>query len=112
MPAARLPQRGRITATGWITTATGRRLAWTPIHEGAYEYTIFEPGRPRLVTLAACSFSLSIGGDPGHMLIAPEAASDAELAALVVLVFALTNEQVLLLHRPEPNRPSPRSPAS
>jgi hypothetical protein len=91
-----------ITATGWINTAAGKHLAWAPIHPGAYEYVTFAPGGPPLVTLAACSFSVSIGGDPGHMLIAAEAAGDPELPALVVLAFALANEQVLLLHRPEP----------
>ncbi len=109
MAGFQIATEGPITATGWITTATGRRFAWAPIHEGAYEYTIFEPGGPRLVTLAASSFSLSVGGDPGHTLIAQEAAADPELAALVVLAFALTNEQVLLLHRPDPNRSNPRS---
>jgi hypothetical protein len=99
---------GPITATGWITTARGRRLAWTPIQAASYEYVIFEPNGPRQVTLAAASFSLSIGGDPGHTLIAPEASADPDLPALVVPAFALANEQVLLLHRPDPIQPSSR----
>jgi hypothetical protein len=87
-----------ITCTGWINTASLRKLAWTPTHQMGYEYTIFVPGGPRLITLAAAA-SLHIGGNSGAMTLAPEMAGDAELAPLVALGFALANEQVLLLHR-------------
>lgn len=87
-----------VTATGWITTASQRKLAWAPTHELGYEYVIFAPGGPRLITLAAAA-SISVGGNSGQMTLAPEMAGDAELAPLVALGFALANEQVLLIHR-------------
>jgi len=102
-----------VTATGWITTASQRKLAWAPTHELGYEYVIYAPGGPRLVTLSA-AFSLGtnlaghMGGNPGHMLIAPEEAGDPELPALVALNFALANEQVYLIHR-DMNAPPPGS---
>jgi hypothetical protein len=87
-----------ITCTGWINTANLRTLAWAPTHEMGYEYTIFVPGGPRLITLAAAA-SLHIGGNSGAMTLAPEMVGDAELAPLVALGFAVANEQVMLLHR-------------
>jgi hypothetical protein len=63
-----------------------------------YEYCMFVPGGPRLITLAAAA-SMHIGGNSGAMTLAPEMAGDTELAPLVALGFALANEQVLLLHR-------------
>ena len=92
---------GIITANGWITTAGGRRLAFTPTHSSGYEYTVFTPGGPRLITMAACAFSFSIGGNPGQTMISAAGATDPDLPALFVLCFAVTNEQVLLLHRPD-----------
>ena len=87
-----------ITCTGWINTASLRTLAMAPTHEMGYEYAIFVPGGPRLITLAA-SASLHIGGNSGAMTLAPEMAGDADLAPLVALGFAIANEQVMLLHR-------------
>jgi hypothetical protein len=87
-----------VTATGWITTASQRKLAWAPTHQVGYEYVIFAPGGPRLITLAAAA-SIAIGGNSGQMTLAPEMAGDPELAPLVAMDFALANEQVLLLHR-------------
>jgi hypothetical protein len=87
-----------VTATGWITTANERKLAWAPTHQIGYEYAIYAPGGPRLITLAAAA-SIAIGGNSGQMTLAPEMAGDAELAPLVALAFALANEQVVLLHR-------------
>ena len=93
-----LASENMVTATGWITTASARKLAWAPTHEVGYEYVIFVPGSPRLITMAAAA-SISIGGNSGEMTLAPEMAGDADLAPLVALCFALTNEQVVLLHR-------------
>ncbi|HEV2034762.1 MAG TPA: hypothetical protein VGU71_11300 [Candidatus Dormibacteraeota bacterium] len=93
-----LASENMVTATGWITTASSRKLAWAPTHEISYEYVIFVPGGPRLITLAAAA-SMSIGGNPGEMTLAPEMAGDAELAPLVALGFALANEQTYLIHR-------------
>ncbi|HEV2034940.1 MAG TPA: hypothetical protein VGU71_12195 [Candidatus Dormibacteraeota bacterium] len=93
-----LASESMVTATGWITTASQRKLAWSPTHQVGYEYVIFVPGSPRLITLAAAA-SLAIGGNSGQMTLAPEMAGDVELAPLVALGFALANEQVLLLHR-------------
>jgi hypothetical protein len=93
-----LASEGIITCTGWINTASKRTLAWAPTHEMSYEYAMFLPGGPRMITLAAAA-SLHIGGNSGAMTLAPEMAGDAELAPLVALGFALANEQVLLLHR-------------
>jgi hypothetical protein len=87
-----------ITCTGWINTASQRTLAWAPTRDMGGEYTIFVPGGPRLITLAAAA-SLHIGGNPGAMTLAPEMAGDTELAPLVALGFAIANEQVRLLHR-------------
>jgi hypothetical protein len=103
MAGFRLHSEELITATGWITTAGGRTLVWEPEHPLGYEYVIFQPGGPRMVTLsAAFSFGINLGtgGNPGHMLIGSEMANDPELPALVAMNFALTNEQVLLVHRP------------
>jgi hypothetical protein len=70
-----------------------------------YEYAIYAPGGPRLITLAAAA-SLHVGGNSGAMTLAPEMAADAELAPLVALGFAIANEQVMLLHRAtEPGGP-------
>lgn len=96
--AFELASESIITCTGWITTASMRKLAWAPTHEMGYEYTIFVPGGPRLITLAAAA-SLHVGGNSGEMTLAPEMAGDAELAPLVALGFAIANEQVRLLHR-------------
>jgi hypothetical protein len=96
--AFELASESIITCSGWINTASLRRLAWAPTHAMGYEYAIFVPGGPRLITLAAAA-SLHIGGNSGAMTLAPEMAGDAELAPLVALGFALANEQVLLLHR-------------
>lgn len=96
---------GSITARGWIHTASGRSLVWEPTFDLGYEYVVFVPESPRLITVSA-AIEHGIGGNPGHMLIAPEASADPELPALVALSFALANEQVLLLHRSRP-RPLP-----
>jgi hypothetical protein len=87
-----------ITCTGWINTASLRTLAWAPTHDMGYEYAIFVPGGPRLITIAAAA-SLHIGGNSGQMTLAPEMEGDRELAPLVALGFALANEQVMLIHR-------------
>jgi hypothetical protein len=92
---------GIITATGWIDTASGRRLAFAPSHPDGYEYTVFVPAGPRLMTMAASAFTYAIGGNPGQTLISFEGGVDPDLPGLFVLCFALTNEQVLLLHRPD-----------
>jgi hypothetical protein len=90
---------GSLTSNGWITTASGRSLAWVPTNVIGAEYVLFQPGGQALITIAAAP-SISIGGNPGHMLIAPDEAADPDLAALATLGFALANEQMLLLHRP------------
>jgi hypothetical protein len=95
-----LESEGSITARGWISTASGRSLVWEPTDDIGYEYVVFAPGGPRLITLSA-AIKHGIGGNAGHMLIAPEAA-DPELPALVGLGFTLACEQVLLLHRSWP----------
>jgi len=89
---------GSITVKGWISTASGLSLVWAPTFDLGYEYAFFAPGGPRMITVSA-AMEVGIGGNPGHMLIAPEAAADPELPALVGLSIALANEQVLLLHR-------------
>jgi hypothetical protein len=94
----RLQSEGMITCKGWITTATGRQLAWAPVYENGYDYVVFAPGGPALVTMSATA-EVSIGGHPGRMVISAEGAADPELGGLVALAFALANEQVLLLHR-------------
>jgi hypothetical protein len=96
--AFELASESIITCSGWINTASLRRLAWAPTHAMGYEYSIFVPGGPRLVTLAAAA-SLHVGGNSGAMTLAPEMAADPELAPLVALAFAIANEQVMLLHR-------------
>jgi len=102
--AFELASESIITCSGWINTASLRRLAWAP-HAMGYEYAIFVPGGPRLITLAAAA-SLHVGGNSGAMTLAPEMAGDTELAPLVALGFAIANEQVLLLHRAtEPGGP-------
>ncbi|HEV2217541.1 MAG TPA: hypothetical protein VGV88_08205 [Candidatus Dormibacteraeota bacterium] len=92
-----LVAEGSFSARGWITTASGRRLAWEPTRETGYEYVVFEPGGPRMITVTA-AYQLTFKGNPGQMLIAPEAATDPELPALVALGFALACEQALRLH--------------
>jgi hypothetical protein len=113
------------TCTGWIATASGRRLALAPTLDIGAEYVIYEPGGPRLVTMMATA-GASIGGSlaramispetlahaasagvdvdtpPGRMIISPEGAANSELGGLVVLAFALANEQVLMLHHEQP----------
>ena len=96
--AFELASESIITCSGWINTASLRRLAWAPTHPMGYEYSIFVPGGQRLITLAAAA-SLHVGGNSGAMTLAPEMAGDVELAPLVALGFALANEQVMLLHR-------------
>jgi hypothetical protein len=103
--AFELASESLITCSGWINTASLRRLAWAPTHPMGYEYAIYVPGGPRMITVAAAA-SLHIGGNSGAMTLAPEMAADAELAPLVALGFAVANEQVLLLHRAlEPGGP-------
>jgi hypothetical protein len=92
---------GLITAKGWITTASGATLVWEPTSDWGYEYVMFAPGGPRLITVSGY-LPHSIGGNPGHMLIAPELAAAPELPVLVSLAFALANEQLMQLHRPQP----------
>jgi hypothetical protein len=87
-----------VTCEGWITTAAGRKLAVAPTHQMGYEYVVYPPGGARLIT-ASIAANVSIGGNPGHMLLAPETAWDSELPALVALAFAISNEQTRLLHR-------------
>ena len=109
---------------GWIATANGRNLAWVPTLDYSYEYVIFQPGGPRLVTMAATfgAHSSITGsaarmmvppeitaeaaragiGMPGCMIISPEGAADAELGGLVALGFAVANEQVMMLHHEQP----------
>jgi hypothetical protein len=89
---------GSITAKGWISTASGRSLVWAPTFDFGYEYVVFVPGGLRMITVSA-AMEVGIGGNPGHMLISPESAADPELPALISLSVALSNEQVLLLHR-------------
>ena len=96
-----LQWEGIITCRGWIATANGRHLAWAPILDYGFEYVIFQPGGSRLVTIAAIA-GASIGDTAGRMIVSPEGAADPELGGLVVLGFAVANEQFLLLHRPEP----------
>jgi hypothetical protein len=96
--AFELASESIITCSGWINTASLRRLAWAPTHPMGYEYSIFVPGGQRLITLAAAA-SLHVGGNSGAMTLAPEMAGDVELAPLVALGFAIANEQVMLLHR-------------
>jgi hypothetical protein len=93
-----LESESMITCTGWINTAGLRKLAWAPTREIGYEYVVYAPGGPRLITLAAAA-SAHIGGNSGEMTLAPEMAGDADLAPLVAMGFALANEQVMLLHR-------------
>lgn len=100
--AFELVAEGSLTVNGWIDSASGRRFAFEPTLNIGYEYVLFAPGGPRLITVSALA-GASIGGNPGHMLIAPEAASDPELPALVALTLALSCEQVLLLHRDAPS---------
>ena len=97
---------GSVTSRGWITTKLGRHLVFDPTHELGAEYTIFEEGGPRLITVSA-AFELAIGGNPGHMRIALEEATDPELPALVALGFALACEQALRLHWDAPWQPRP-----
>ena len=87
---------GLITADGWITTASGRPRSPHPTRTAANT-----PFLRRADTQAASAFSLSIGGNPGQTLISAEGAADPDLPSLVLLCFAMTNEQVLLLHRPD-----------
>ena len=110
---------------GWIATANGRNLAFVPTLAYGAEYVIFEPGGPRLVTMAATA-GVSISGSaarmmispeivadaaragigmdalPGRMIISPEGAADPELAGLVALAFAVANEQGMMLHHEQP----------
>ena len=98
-----LESEGSFSVKGWITTASGRSFALAPTSASGFEYVVFPPGGRRLITV----FPLikGIGGNPGYMLIAPEAASDPELPALVGLSFALACEQVMLVHRSGPRFP-------
>ncbi|HET6312185.1 MAG TPA: hypothetical protein VFH00_14420 [Candidatus Nitrosotalea sp.] len=89
-----LASKEGIIATGWINTANRQRLAWAHVNS-VYEYVIFAPGGPRLITVSAVA-SLHIGGNPGQMTLAPEMAGDRELVPLVALGFALANEQLQL----------------
>ena len=97
--AFELASESIITCTGWINTASQRRLAWAPTHEMGYEYAIYVPGGPRLITLAAAASIHIGGGNSGAMTLAPEMAGDADLAPLVALGLAIASEQVRLLHR-------------
>jgi hypothetical protein len=99
---------GSITARGWIRTDSGRTLVWAPTFDLGYEYVVFAPEGPRMITVSA-AIEVGIGGNPGHMLIAPESAADPELPALVALSVALANEQVMLLHRSAPPSVTRRS---
>ena len=99
-----LQSEGIITCTGWIATAIGRNLAWAPIHDWSYEYVIFQPGGPRLFSMAAIA-GVYLGDTPGRMIVYAEGAADPELGGLVVLGFAVANEQTALLHREPPNNP-------
>lgn len=90
---------GLITCEGLIKTHSGRNLVLAPTRQVGYEYTIFAAGGPRMLTIAA--FAKAIGGNPGEMSIAPEEATDIEMPALVLMAFAVANEQVRLLHRSE-----------
>ena len=99
-----LESEGLVTAKGWITTASGRRLAWEPTHSAGYEYVVFEAAGPRLITVSAAMHS-GIGGNPGHMLMAPVTSADPELPALAALGFTLACEQAMLLHRDPRKKP-------
>ena len=96
-----LQSEGVITCRGWIVTKSGRTLAWSPTLEFGYEYAIFQPGGPRLLSMAAIA-GVHLGSTPGRMMLTPEGATDPELGGLAVLAFALANEQEMLLHRAAP----------
>jgi hypothetical protein len=119
------------TCSGWIATAGGRQLALAPTLDIGAEYILYVPGGSRLVTMMpAAAFSIrgpaarmmlspetlahaaSAGVDvdtpPGRMLISPEAAADPELGGLVVLAYAVANEQMLMLHHDTPVREAQR----
>jgi hypothetical protein len=96
-----LESEGSITAKGWISSASGATLVWEPTFDLGYEYVVFAPGGSRLITVSGY-LPHGIGGNPGHMLIAPEVAAAPELPALVALSFALASEQLMLLHRSKP----------
>jgi hypothetical protein len=98
-----LEAEGSFTMKGWIHTASGRRLVWKPTHTIGYEYSVLVPGRPPMLTLAGLA-GTSIGGNPGHMLLADAESTDPELPALVALSLALACEQTLFLHRDHPYR--------
>ena len=55
---------------------------------------------PAADALSAVLEGIGHPGNPGHMSIAPESATDVELPALVTLAFAVSNEMVRLLHKP------------
>ena len=113
------------TCRGWIATANGRNLALVPTLDYSFEYVVFQPGGPRLVTMAAtfgvgitgsaarmmispeiaadaAKAGVSIDGKPGRTIISPEGAADAELGGLLALAFAVANEQVMMLHHEQP----------
>jgi hypothetical protein len=103
----RLLDAGEPAATA---KATWKRLAFFDLapESGEGTYVVFAPGGSRLITVSGYSPN-SIGGNPGHMLIAPEVAAAPKLPALVGLSFALANEQVMLLHRSAPPSVTRRS---
>ncbi|HEX2680445.1 MAG TPA: hypothetical protein VHQ03_04055 [Candidatus Dormibacteraeota bacterium] len=77
-----------------IVTLSKRQLWLVPSMALSRVYSVTPPGGPTLFTLEAC-----LNLDPGTMFIAPQAAGDPELPALVAMAFAMANEQSLLLHR-------------
>ena len=95
--AFQLWSEGSFTLCGWITTASGRRLVMQPTSDPGIEYVVFPADGAVLFSVAA-AFRIAIGGNPGHMFIAPEESADVELPALVALTFALACEQSLRLH--------------
>jgi hypothetical protein len=88
---------GSFTVSGWITTASGRQLVMQPTSDPGIEYVVFPPDGAVLFSVAA-AVRIAIGGNPGHMFIAPEESADSELPALVALSFAVACEQFLRLH--------------
>ena len=96
-------QQNSFNANGVITTASGRTLALAPTGTnfitafGGYEHAIQHEDGARFITISG-STRLHVGGNPGHMLIAPQEASDPELPALVAMAFAIANVEINRLY--------------
>lgn len=82
---------------GIVTTASGRTMQWKPkylLGLPTIEYTIEGSSDASLIPIVPALGS----NTSGTMRIAAAMAPDPELAPLVALAFALTNEQGLMLH--------------